>query len=250
MSYSVQGRGPGLLLVHGFAGDRTVWSPVRKCLRNDFTIVSVDLPGCGSSGLPPEQDGSADFKAIARHLTALVHELGLQPSILVGHSMGAFLGALAVIQEQDAFAGLVVVDQTFRPSAPVDPVQLKWLEEDARGFLTSFLGIRCWPDQWPMLLGTALAADRRALASYLRHLGADDLGGRLDSLGRPLAVFTSETPPVGDVEMGAWLAARGYDGKGTRWVEGFPACRHWIMLDDPEGFAERLRRIATCLAYG
>ena len=81
-----------------------------------------------------------------------------------------------------------------------------------------------------------LAMEARALASYLRHLGTDDLCQvRIDL---PLAVFTASAPPA---NLRAWSEARAFPVNGSVRFAWFPACGHWIMLDEPDSLESNLR---------
>lgn len=227
------------MLVHGFGGDRDVWGPVQAGMSRDHTVVCVDLPGFRDGRRPPERDGSADFPGIAAALAALARELELRSCLLVGHSMGAYLAGLAVLQDPSAFRGWVVVDQSLRPGPPMAASQWRRLEADPEGFFGDFLGSRCRDAaQKRGVVRQVLAMDREVLASYLRHLGAGDLAGGLARVGLPLAVCSASPPPA---DLPAWREARGYPAQGPPRLDWFPHCGHWIMLDDPEGLARALR---------
>ncbi len=46
------GKGPGVLLIHGFGGNKEVWAGVAAELSRDHTVISVDLPGSGGTPGP------------------------------------------------------------------------------------------------------------------------------------------------------------------------------------------------------
>ena len=237
LAFSIQGNGPSLILVHGFGGDSDVWGPVQAGLARDHTVVCVDLPGFRDGAMPPERHGSADFLAIGASLGALARELGLRSCTLVGHSMGAHLAALAVLQDPSAFRGWVVVDQPLRCGPPLAPGAWRRLEADPEGFFGEFLGAQArGAAQKRSVVQKVMAMETRALASYLRHLGADDLGQV--RTGLPLAVFTASAPPA---DLLAWSEARAYPVTGYVRFVWFPACGHWIMVDEPDAFESSLR---------
>jgi pimeloyl-ACP methyl ester carboxylesterase len=234
------------MLVHGFGGDSGVWDRVQAGLARDHTVVCVDLPGFRDAAMPPERDGSADFLAIGASLGALARELGLQSGILVGHSMGAHLAALAVLQHPSAFRGWVVVDQSLRCGPPMAPDAWRRLEADPEGFFGNFLGAQArGAAQKRSVVQKALAMEARALASYLRHLGTDDLG--LARIDLPLAVCTASPPPA---DLLAWREVRAYPVTGSVRFAWFPACGHWIMVDEPDAFASSLRAFEAWLDSG
>lgn len=51
IAYDLQGTGPALLLVHGFSNNRTLWQQHGwvEQLQHGYTVITVDLRGCGES---------------------------------------------------------------------------------------------------------------------------------------------------------------------------------------------------------
>jgi pimeloyl-ACP methyl ester carboxylesterase len=80
------GTGPLMLLWHGAGCDLASWETLVPDLAG-FHIVAQDLPGHGRSPLKvfTSSDALADADAV-------VAELGLEPPIVVGHSLGGYLG--------------------------------------------------------------------------------------------------------------------------------------------------------------
>jgi magnesium chelatase accessory protein len=81
------GQGPVALLVHGTGAATHSWRALAPILARRFTVVAADLPGHGFTEAPsPER---LSLPAIAEATSTLVHTLGVQPSLAVGHSAGA-----------------------------------------------------------------------------------------------------------------------------------------------------------------
>jgi pimeloyl-ACP methyl ester carboxylesterase len=53
LNYRIEGRGPALLLLHGFGISFNIWNGLRPLLCDRFMLVEVELPGIGLSPLPP-----------------------------------------------------------------------------------------------------------------------------------------------------------------------------------------------------
>jgi magnesium chelatase accessory protein len=81
------GRGPTLLLIHGTGASTHSWRGMLRILARDFSVLAIDLPGHGFSGMPPT--ARLSMPAMARAIGELLEQLKLQPALLVGHSAGA-----------------------------------------------------------------------------------------------------------------------------------------------------------------
>ena len=52
-SYSIEGKGPALFLIHGIGAARDAWRFVLPELIKKFTVITYDLRGHGSSPVVP-----------------------------------------------------------------------------------------------------------------------------------------------------------------------------------------------------
>jgi pimeloyl-ACP methyl ester carboxylesterase len=79
---------PPLLLLHGMADDADTWRHIFLPLSRFFRVIAPDLPGFGRS----RSHGSAPtITVFARRLHALLRQLGIERSAVVGHSYGALI---------------------------------------------------------------------------------------------------------------------------------------------------------------
>ncbi|RBY80958.1 alpha/beta hydrolase [Geodermatophilus sp. TF02-6] len=105
---------PIAVLVHGITGNAMAWARVAGALAGEFEVVAPDLRGrAASAGLP----GPYGIEAHAADVAALLdrfgadRDAGADAAVLVGHSMGAFVAALAAAgTARDRVHGLVLVD--------------------------------------------------------------------------------------------------------------------------------------------
>jgi pimeloyl-ACP methyl ester carboxylesterase len=90
LHFTASGRGPDVLLIHGWASSSAMWQPLMDGLRQDYHCIAVDLLGFGDSPRP-EPHHELD---IAMHLASLVafcERRHLRPRAVIGHSMGGML---------------------------------------------------------------------------------------------------------------------------------------------------------------
>lgn len=111
------GTGAGIstvVLVHGVTSSHLAWQWVAKALPG-VRIVAPDLRGRGGSNA---LTASAGMAAHADDLAAVCAHLGLAPTVVVGHSMGAFVSVVFAHRHPELVTGLVLIDGGFPLAAP------------------------------------------------------------------------------------------------------------------------------------
>jgi pimeloyl-ACP methyl ester carboxylesterase len=85
----VEGKGPDVLLVHGFPDDHTVWRhQIPALVAAGYRVIAPDTRGCGDSELLPNVSDYVIDNLVA-DLVALLDALGIAKVQLVGHDWGA-----------------------------------------------------------------------------------------------------------------------------------------------------------------
>jgi haloacetate dehalogenase len=84
------GKGPPLLLLHGYAQTNVMWHRVAPALAEHFSLVIADLPGYGWSSVPEAGEGHApyDKRSMAKAMVELMEKLGHVRFRLAGHDRG------------------------------------------------------------------------------------------------------------------------------------------------------------------
>lgn len=104
----VQGSGSGLLLVHGFPLDHTMWQAQIDDLSRDFQVIAVDLRGFGRSDVT---EGTVTMQQMAADLAALLRRLGIErPVTFCGLSMGGYIAWQFWQHHRPLLAQLVLCD--------------------------------------------------------------------------------------------------------------------------------------------
>ncbi len=108
MHYLRTGRGtPPLVFVHGFACSHDDWSFQTEHFRKTHEVVACDLRG---HGLTPGRPEECTIENFGGDVAALLINLDLSKSILVGHSMGCRVVLQAAQLAPERVAGLVLID--------------------------------------------------------------------------------------------------------------------------------------------
>src|SRR2546425_53169 len=85
----VGGRGPAVILLHGFGDTGDMWAPLATALVHDHTVVVPDLRGMGLSSHP---EGGYDKKTQAGDIARVLDRLNIQKADLVTHDIGNMVG--------------------------------------------------------------------------------------------------------------------------------------------------------------
>lgn len=102
--------GPTIMLAHGFGCDQNLWRLVEQRLASSFRLILFDHVGCGAadpSAWDPQRYET--LQGYADDILGIVRELDLSNVTLVGHSVAAMMGVLAVSTDPSRFARLVLL---------------------------------------------------------------------------------------------------------------------------------------------
>lgn len=103
--YERHGSGPAILFVHGSGGHHAAWWQQVAALRDEFTVVTVDLRGFGNSDSSmPEFDGQ-DFPG---DVVAVLEAEQLTDVMVVGQSIGSVAALRAALQRPDRVSAAVL----------------------------------------------------------------------------------------------------------------------------------------------
>src|SRR6202047_2582799 len=107
LEYLTAGKGPAVILLHGYAETSRMWRPLMPLLAERFTVIAPDLPGIGDSAIPAD---GADMKTAAIRIHALARKLGVEKARVVGHDIGLMVAYAYAAQFPAETEKLVVMD--------------------------------------------------------------------------------------------------------------------------------------------
>src|SRR6476646_8978195 len=101
------GKGPVVLLIHGYAESSDSWAPLAGDLMKDHTVVVPDLRGIGKSSKP---ESGYDEKTQAKDMRAVVTGLGYDKTSVVAHDIGNAVANAYAAMYNDKVERVVVMD--------------------------------------------------------------------------------------------------------------------------------------------
>ena len=158
------GTGPKLVLLHSMGMDAHGFDTFSEALQKEFQILAFDILDHGDSEKPKEPVSLREHAEIIREG---YRQLGFDPNVLIGHSVGGMLGMVLAAEHPEELRGLVLVDiapfeLTGRPARPPPPDFFSDEEEARRYILERYPGF------------TSEAVENR-----MRHAFVRDEKGRL-----------------------------------------------------------------------
>jgi pimeloyl-ACP methyl ester carboxylesterase len=102
-----EGAGKPVLCVHGITANCRCWVTLAEALVPEYHVMAMDLRGRGQSDKPP-QGYSLDYHV--RDINCLLDDLGIDRVVIVGHSLGAFIGLVFAAQYPERTDRLILVD--------------------------------------------------------------------------------------------------------------------------------------------
>ena len=242
LRYRDEGRGPVVLLVHGWTLDLEMWDPQVSALRATFRLIRLDRRGHGLSGgtSTPERD-SEDLDRLCNHL-------GLTRVALIGMSQGV-RGVLRFACAAPRRVSAVILDgppALDSESDPEVPVQQYAALVHAHG-IAAFR--RKWAGHRLMQLRTRDPARRALVAAMIERYAGNDLqspasgaelvGGRVrpEAVAAPTLVLSGELDPPGRRLAARRLAARLSDAE----LAIIPGAAHLPNLDSPDVYSKLCR---------
>jgi pimeloyl-ACP methyl ester carboxylesterase len=108
LHYQCTGRGPDLILIHGFLSNLALWQlSILPDLVQNFRITSYDLRGHGYSDMPTSGYTLPDMIG---DLNGLLDYLDIEKIILIGHSFGGVVALQYAFLHPERVVRLIIAD--------------------------------------------------------------------------------------------------------------------------------------------
>ena len=257
----IGGKGPAIVLLHGFGDTGDMWAPLAADLARDHTVVVPDLRGMGLSSIP---ESGYDKKTQAADIRAVLAALGIEHSVVIGHDIGTMV-AYAYAARYPQFTDRLVVMDAPVPGIPPwsDIVRSPMLWHfdfggpDAERLVAG--RERIYLDRfWNEFAGDPSKVDEETRQHYatlyarpgaMRAAFAQFRSIRQDEVDNKVSMATRLTMPVlaigGEKSFGSneAIVMRNAADKVTEVV--IPGAGHWLMEEAP---TETIRAIRDFIA--
>lgn len=244
LRWRIEGEGPALVLLHGWALDLSSWNLLAPLLAADFSVLRYDRRGFGlSEGLPDIHQNVADMRAV-------MDAAGVHDATLVGMSQGARLALHFAVAHPARVRALVLDGAPEIESESELPLGLYRQRLESAGVAALRAMILTHP---LMQLHTPQPEARVVLLESLSHYRGLDLlhpvpraaAPDLKQISAPTLVLNGALDSVERRDAGSRMATV---ITGAARVE-LPAAGHLALLDDPVAYAaavtEFIRRSET-----
>lgn len=237
----VDGRGPRIVLVHGFAQNRNCWGPIATDLATDHEVVRVDAPGHGRSStfyaglrtgarLIADQGGVATYLGYSMGARFVLHLALANPELV---QRAVLIGGTGGIDDPDARA-----ERKRNDAAIADRLEREGLQP----FLEAWLA-------QPLFAGLSEEMQFRSqrmentvdgLSESLRQAGTgsqDPLWSRLERLEMPVLVVAGADDTKFSAEGARLVECIGANAT----LALIPDAGHAAHLEQPDAFLTALR---------
>src|SRR3979490_2935510 len=115
----VGGKGPAVVMLHGFGDPGDMWAPLANALIKDHTVIVPDLRGMGLSSYP---NVGYDKKTQGVDIATIMDKLNVQKADLVTHDIGNMVGYALAAQYPDRITKWAIIDAPLPGIGPWDEI--------------------------------------------------------------------------------------------------------------------------------
>ena len=255
----VEGEGQDVILIPGLSSSPEIWQGTVDRLGGGYRIHRIHVNGF--AGAPPGANAEGPVSApVAEEIARYIADQGLESPAVIGHSMGGTIAMMLAARHPDAVGRLMVVDMipfmgamfgppgtTAESVAPVaEQVYAAQSGSPRETYLAqaeqAIIGMIQTESEREGPLQHSRDSDQQVSAAAFRELVVTDLRPELSAITAPTEVLYVKfndprmTPEITD--MIYQLSFQTLPGAELIRVDD---AAHFIMLDQPDLFAERVR---------
>jgi pimeloyl-ACP methyl ester carboxylesterase len=138
--YQVSGKGPAIVLLHGFLESGEVWKNFARKLHENFQVILIDLPG---HGISDPAGAIITMDDMAEAVCNVLNSTGAKSCVMAGHSMGGYVTLAFAEKFPRRLKGFIL----FHSHAAADSPETRngrkrtiaLVEKDRKGFIRNFI---------------------------------------------------------------------------------------------------------------
>ena len=244
--YEVYGRGKPVILLHGWLGSWGLWQQTMAELGTSYRTYALDFWGFGESGKKRVTYAVQDFVSL---VDQFMEQLGIASAPLVGHSMGGTVSLSVAMTYPKRVVKVAVAGSPIAGSSLAPLLKLAGYRSIAfllfnlmgpfRAWMRYYYSPRiCSDPRFPDMMDHDLS--RTTVESFLRSIASlrsTDLRSTLGRIKVPtLGVYGDRDKVVHPLQ---WQPLQ--QGIPNAAVERFPDSGHFLMLEEPIRFSQKLK---------
>lgn len=245
LAYTRHGKGPALVLLHGYPLDHSIWQPLVPLLENDFDLILPDLRGFGQSSALAFDYSIDDMAA---DVAGLLAHLDVPNAYIGGHSMGGYVSLAFARQFPALTLGLALVaSQTL--ADPPDRragryATARQVAEEGLGFVAASITEKLTGDATLQTSIARLIAEQRpqgVIGALKAMAERPDSSQFLGAFPGPVVLVHSQ----GDALIPIERAREAKSAYPRAYLVEIPGGGHLPMMEYPEITADALKKFLT-----
>ena len=252
--YATIGSGPLVVMIHGFPDYWYTWRHQMEGLADRFQVVAIDQRGYNLSDKPAGVE-SYDIRLLVGDVVAVIHALGRQRAIVVGHDWGGMVAWQLAMNVPGVVERLIILnlphprglsrELAHNPEQQQNSAYARRFQAEGAEKTLTAEGLAGW------------VQDAGARAKYVEAFRRSDFGAMLNYYKRnyPKEPYVEDTSPVKKVTCPVLmfhglkdtaLLAPALNGT-WEWVEQdltittVPGAGHFVQADAPELVTKTMR---------
>lgn len=246
LAFTYDNRGQGdtaLVFLHGWCCDREYWKHQADEFAKEYRVITVDLPGHGTSGKDRKQ---WSIKGLSADIESLIKSLGLKRVILVGHSMGGLISLETARRLPGVVVGIVGVDTLQNAEMEFSKEQAKQVGEayksDFKAMMENGDGMfpeKIDPELKKWILTRAQSQDRTMAVALIEDFPNLNISQMMKDAKVPVRCINSAPSTQISIATAPDINKKYCDFK----VVIMENVGHYPMLEKPAEFNQKLREV-------
>ena len=176
--YVAAGKGPLVVMIHGFPDYWATWTPLMKTLDGQYRVAAMDLRGYNLSDKPEGVDAYAFPKLIA-DIEAVIKAEHRKSAIIIGHDWGAAISWQLAMTRPDLVDKLIIMSVP-HPSGFAHEMATNKAQQSGSQYARNFQQPGFEKNLSPEMLAGMHGKDPKVTGPYLEAFKRSNIGDMLN----------------------------------------------------------------------